>query len=123
MHVKYDVSISYGAKVMAKVMTGQKVDAPEFHSGGGYKNHIGFHISTYNERPQIYPAMHRTSQKTSQYWYLSMLFIYGNERRRRIIAAFVLPVRKQVDLTISGKTVCVQRFYGNWSQILWKRKS
>ena len=45
MHAKYEVSISYGSKVIAKVkdfchrvtdsQTGQKLDAPKFHSGGG----------------------------------------------------------------------------------------
>ena len=43
MHAKYEVSISYGSKVMAKVkvflpqshrQTGQKVCTPEFYSGG-----------------------------------------------------------------------------------------
>ena len=49
MHAKYEVSISYGSKAMAKVVffptesqtdrkiesqTGQKLGAPEFHSGG-----------------------------------------------------------------------------------------
>ena len=42
MHAKYEVSMAYGSKVMAKVnvlpqsqrQTGQKQDAPKFHSGG-----------------------------------------------------------------------------------------
>ena len=43
MHAKDEISISYGSKVMAKVKvflqqshrhTGQKLDAPQFHSGG-----------------------------------------------------------------------------------------
>ena len=45
MHAKYEVSVSYGSTVMAKgkvfatesqsnTQTKQKLDAPEFHSGG-----------------------------------------------------------------------------------------
>ena len=39
MHAKYEVSISYSSKFLAEVkvflsQTGQKLDAPKFHSGG-----------------------------------------------------------------------------------------
>ena len=51
MHAKYEVSISYGSKVMSKIkvfflpqshrQTGQKIDAPKFHSGAIKILHFG----------------------------------------------------------------------------------